>query len=70
LSEFTLCNYCSMEILKRRAKREDKKVVMRAKALSRSFPKGVDIHLVPKGKEATKQNWVAWFAELTNHCVC
>ena len=64
MGELTSCNYCTLKRVKRQAKEEGKKVVV----------KPGDWHKSPFGSPGkdifVDDKKVAWFAELTGHCVC
>lgn len=68
------CNYCTISRMKKSAQLKGKRVVVIAQrkntSLAKNFPKGVDIHLLGKGEKPSRENWVAWLAELLDHCVC
>jgi len=61
MSEITRCNYCSLREIKKRAKVKGEKVRIK-NAKDFGLGKGKDVFVNDKK--------VAWFAELTNHCVC
>lgn len=83
MSELTKCNFCSLRELKRRARKEGTRIVIRANP---GKLKGVDVYLVPKGVKvpqkimATTEGkhgdmfhvkyFAAWFMALTDYCVC
>jgi len=58
MSEYTTCNYCELESLKQRAKRDKKKL----KRAPNKEHGGINITIDGK--------FACWFMELTNHCVC
>ena len=59
MSELTPCNYCTYKGIKERCKKEGKKVKL---VSSKEIPGWRAVKI--EGKE------VAWFMEITNHCVC
>ena len=74
MSELTPCNYCKMRTIKATARREHKLVITHPHPMG-SWKTGVDVYSVPDHGERWvnkphKKFWVAWFAELTDHCVC
>jgi len=62
MSELTECNYCILRKIKRDAKEKGKKVKIRKGTYTDSLGPGKDVYV-----EGEK---VAWFWELTDHCVC
>lgn len=65
MSELTRCNYCTLKDIKRKAKKEGKKVIVKRGKhnFEDSFMgPGIDVFIDDKK--------TAWFMELTNHCVC
>ena len=82
MSELTLCNFCSMQIIKSHAEAENQQVVTRK---STSKLSGVNVFVLPPGVEMTKdvagieadddddftkKYFASWFMKLTDHCVC
>ena len=81
MSDLTRCNYCTLQNIKRRAKEEGNKVILKP-----GWRGGTDVYVVPKGvaipkevksgtdkeegDEFHKKYCVAWFMELTSHCAC
>jgi hypothetical protein len=66
MSELTPCNYCSLERIKARAKKEGRVIVTVI---------GQNVYVHPpeiKRKDLGPDGpyWVAWFMSLTDHCVC
>lgn len=69
------CNYCKFEAIKRRAVRENKRVLSRA-----SINGGTDIYVAPKSIKVPdnikqdsvyhKKYWVVWYMSLPERCVC
>ncbi len=72
MSELTLCNYCSLLNINADAKIKRQVVTKRGDTKpSGAFPNGVTILVHPKGVHPTRdEHFVAWFADLTTHCVC
>lgn len=65
MSELTPCNYCSLKRLKASAEARGNEVILR---LAHG---GTNAYLVKKGEKVQPGDEpVAWFMELTNHCVC
>lgn len=72
-----LCNYCTFQGLKSRAKSEGKEVTV---VPSTGSLGGVEVYLHPKGvviQRGADSNvhpqhayWVRWFMELPDHCCC
>lgn len=58
MSDLTRCNYCDLLVIKSFAKEENKKVKLKAN----KEHGGIDVFVDKK--------FVAWFMELTDHCVC
>lgn len=63
MSELTLCNRCTLDAMKRRAKKAGEKVVLR-KSVTYG---GTNVSIIRKGGE---REFVAWFQALTESCVC
>lgn len=69
MSELTQCNYCSLQEIQRRAKREGKFVTRRAD--TKYALGGFNVYVYPRGVPIDHdKHFVAWFMELTDHCVC
>lgn len=73
---YSLCNYCRFEDIKRRAKRDGKKVYT-IHSTSMTTLGGVSVYVLNKGEKPPKNDSekddsrkVAWFMELPNHCCC
>ena len=64
MSDLTQCNYCSLKQIKRNAKEGGKKVEVAPATIEFEASVGKGVHVKVDGKI------VAWFMELTNHCVC
>jgi hypothetical protein len=69
------CNYCSLKEYKRRAKTENKKLIMKPSHFG-SFG-GTDIFLVPKDikvdlqdKKVRDNYFVSWCMEIPDKCMC
>lgn len=61
MSEATPCNWCTLQGLERIGK-----TILRPRPTP-GFPDGVDV-LIDYGDGVPV--WAAWFAKLTDHCVC
>ena len=78
MSERTSCNHCSLLGIRRRAKQQGKGVTILDDA--RWGMGGVNVYVHPKeinvrkmegGEDGQRARYrVAWFKELTTHCVC
>jgi hypothetical protein len=82
MSSLTTCNYCTLKRIKKDAKVEGKKVVLRAS----NFMGGTDVFVVPKGEklpayknpsdklpngdEVYKKYHKAWLMEIPTSCCC
>jgi hypothetical protein len=75
MSELTMCNYCSLQIIIRKAPKGSK-VIMKA-----SCGGGMDVYVVPEGEELDtrtdpktgnnlSKQWKAWMMEIPDHCCC
>lgn len=73
----SLCNYCALEDIKRRAKETNKKVTVRDNA--KWGMGGVNVYMHPSDVRLSNviedskihdKYFVAWFMELPNHCCC
>jgi hypothetical protein len=73
------CNFCLVEDLRERCKRDGSKVVLVDSPLGRSMPDGKDVFVVPKGQELDasvdeKSNhgpqWRMWAAAISKTCAC
>lgn len=73
MSEFTICNYCSLRVIKESAKKQRKMVVLKPAKLG-DWKQGTDVYVVGRWEKPSKRkvggNWVAWMAEIPDHCVC
>ena len=70
MSELTSCNYCRFNYIKIFAKKNHF-IVKTVKAPLGDWSGGVNVHVLKDGKEkCTEKNFKAWFAELTDRCVC
>lgn len=73
MSELTPCNYCTLQKIKERAKKDSKVVSLKSQPIEH-FPKAQAVFVHPKKThnelrfQAKYQ--VAWFVELSDHCVC
>lgn len=65
MSELTACNYCNLRWIRKRAKVEGKKVILRP---SRDGWGGTVVLL--KDRKTNKEKWICWFMELSNNCCC
>lgn len=70
MSELTQCNFCSLEDIKRKAKREGKKVTLLPAKRDKYYMGGLDVFVHPKKVKPTRRHLVAWFMELGNSCCC
>jgi hypothetical protein len=78
MSELTQCNYCSLEAIKARAKRDKQAVtLMTGRPVFAGVPAGIDVFVHPRGiniravpNVPRQKYWVSWFMELSDHCVC
>ena len=85
MSSLTQCNYCSLRDIRRRARKEKKRVVL----LPSSFMGGTNVFVVPKEiKKKDVMGWkgpsdnlpngdsnyerykVSWMMEVPDHCCC
>ena len=64
MSEFTICNYCSLQAIKRDAKKKSLKVI------TVSSMDGVDIYVLKKGEKPSERNWRCWFMSISQSCCC
>jgi predicted Zn-ribbon and HTH transcriptional regulator len=67
MSEYTLCNYCKLQSMRRDVKKKDKRLVS---VPSKSKLGGYEYYMINKNEKLTKKNWICWFWEVTDHCVC
>jgi len=78
MSDSTLCNWCLLRLIKRRAKAENKKVTILCDANwglggvnVYVYPKNVDIRKMKDGEDGAKKKYrTAWFQELSQSCCC
>jgi hypothetical protein len=86
MSELTQCNYCSLQEVKARAKRDKMKVTLMAGRTFNSgrhpkhlpgLPRGVDVFVHPRNIDIAKLRpdqrekfWDRWFWELGDRCGC
>ena len=83
MSELTSCNFCTLEGVKRRAKRDGMRVLTMPgqsyQGEEGSLPAGIEVYVVPKG--VTKAHLAArrdlrerfggrWFMALSGSCCC
>lgn len=82
MSSLTQCCYCGLQTIKRRAKKENKRVVLKPS----SFLGGTEVFLVPKGEklplyrepskkepdgDAVYQKFnVGWMMQISSECCC
>jgi len=67
MSELTLCNHCSLQIIKRRAKKESKEVTI----IKNIEHGGTDVYVHSKSESIDKEkDFAAWFMELSSRCCC
>ena len=64
------CNYCKLENIKRDAKRNGKRVIVKKGGHDDSLGYGIDVHILKKGGKPTEKNKVCWFMTLTDKCAC
>ena len=73
MSELTPCNYCTLQRIKRDAKKSGKKVSIRNETLLH-WTQGRAVYVHPNTVKGNarfdKKYFQAHFAELTDHCVC
>lgn len=69
MSELTLCNHCHLLRFQAEAKRKGWHVTLKPKPYN-VWKSALDVYMHPPGARLTKRHWVAWFAELPDHCVC
>ncbi len=67
MSELTSCNYCNYKRIKARRKEQEGRIVTASGDFGLG---GINIHFVKTGDKPSEDNFVAWFMELTDHCVC
>ena len=71
MSELTQCNFCSLRTIERKAKAAKKQV----STIYNKEHGGMDVFVHPKKVKISQENkpkeyFVAWFMELSTHCVC
>ena len=64
----TQCNYCTISKMAAGLKPGLKFSMLPAPL--EGFPKGISIHIYKEGEKPNELNWVAWFGDMTEHCVC
>jgi len=73
MSDLTICNYCMLGRIGTRALEEGNSVMLRDCPVEH-FPLGKAVFVYPKGTEGDQRFQskykVAWFVELSDHCVC
>ena len=70
MSELTNCNYCSWRRIQMQAKQGGYSVALIDNTAYR-LPAGVPTTQFQKWSKQDKEPYfLAWFMELTNHCVC
>ena len=74
MSDLTICNYCSLQAIKQRAKENNLKVTL---LQSNWELGGIDVYVHPKDVKVKKLDdrerekyRVAWFMELSDHSCC
>ena len=63
------CNYCSLNGIKRDAKKKKLRVVIVPSTCMDSMG-GVEVHVLKKGEKLSKKNWRCWFMEVSQYCMC
>jgi hypothetical protein len=82
MSELTSCNFCNLNRIKAKAKKEGKKVILKRS----NFMGGTDVFTVPEGTtlpaykepsdtlpngcEAYQKYHKSWMMEIPRHCCC
>lgn len=73
MSEYTQCNFCSFQNVKRRAHKEGNKITL----MPGGSMGGVEVFVHPADVEIEKLSeqeraswWSRWFMELPDHCCC
>lgn len=81
MSHLTLCNFCILESIKDRAKKEEKKIILRGGVMGGidvfsihkdeilPFYKGPNPEL-PNGCEIYQKYHIAWMLEIPDRCYC
>lgn len=70
MSELTKCNHCQLKEIKARANSNNEKIKLIPEAVD-DWDRGIRVLVYTPGREPDYvEDFVAWFAEVTDHCVC
>lgn len=76
VSELTQCNYCSLNRIKARAKKNNCRVIVK-RGQNFGVGAGHDVFVVPNGEEADKEpdheknkHFRSWMMRIGSHCEC
>jgi hypothetical protein len=70
MSELTPCNHCTLLAIRRQARKMGRKVTLCPSPLG-TWENGQDVYVHPRNvKKMTKEYWIAWLAEIPEHCIC
>ena len=67
MSELTTCNYCTLQNIRARARKNGLQVTIEG---SNCYVHPRWVKLDRLNKDEKEPYFVAWFMELTDHCVC
>ena len=68
MSSLTSCNHCDLKVIEARYKKKKGLLVTKTGEFGLG---GISYHYLKTGEELpSDDNFVAWFMELTDHCVC
>ena len=78
MSELTRCNFCSLEQIKREAKKKGQRVTVLPDARWGMggvnvyvHPKHVNVRVMEGGEDGERRSYhVSWMMQLTAHCCC
>ena len=78
MSELTQCNYCSLQEVKARAKKNKMVVTLLAgHPTFKGLPAGIDVYVHPKSVKIREvphvprqAYWYRWFMERSDRCCC
>jgi hypothetical protein len=70
MSEYTTCNYCKLQSIRRDAKKQKKRIVIKPAGFNMGLG-GFNVYrLSDRNDKPTEKNKVCWFMAITERCMC